>query len=151
MKIKSLALAVALACTLAPAFAADQTVDFAVTPSFIGTAPILAGGDDVITFTNIAAGTYDVVLSLSAQYITGLTATLNGVSASIYSPNSTVTFADVEATLQSPFTLVLTGTASSKSLYSGELSITPVPEPETYALMLAGLGVLGFVSRRRRS
>ena len=30
------------------------------------------------------------------------------------------------------------------------LKVTPVPEPETYALMLAGLGALGFISRRRR-
>jgi hypothetical protein len=28
---------------------------------------------------------------------------------------------------------------------------SPVPEPETYALFLAGLGALGFVARRRRS
>lgn len=31
------------------------------------------------------------------------------------------------------------------------MAVTSVPEPETYALMLAGLGVLGFVARRRRS
>jgi hypothetical protein len=30
------------------------------------------------------------------------------------------------------------------------LSVTAVPEPETYALMLAGLGIVGFVARRRR-
>ena len=28
--------------------------------------------------------------------------------------------------------------------------VTAVPEPETYALMLAGLGVVGFVARRRK-
>jgi hypothetical protein len=27
----------------------------------------------------------------------------------------------------------------------------PIPEPETYALMLAGLGVMGFVARRRKA
>jgi len=26
----------------------------------------------------------------------------------------------------------------------------PIPEPETYALMLMGLGVMGWVARRRR-
>jgi len=29
-------------------------------------------------------------------------------------------------------------------------TVTPVPEPETYALMLAGLGIVGAVARRRR-
>ncbi|MBL8491861.1 MAG: PEP-CTERM sorting domain-containing protein [Rhodocyclaceae bacterium] len=29
-------------------------------------------------------------------------------------------------------------------------SVTAVPEPETYATMLAGLGVLGALARRRR-
>ena len=29
-------------------------------------------------------------------------------------------------------------------------SVTAVPEPETYALMLAGFAALGFMGRRRR-
>ena len=28
--------------------------------------------------------------------------------------------------------------------------VAPIPEPETYAMMLAGLGLLGFVARRRK-
>lgn len=31
------------------------------------------------------------------------------------------------------------------------LEVTPVPEPETYALFLAGLGLLGAITRRRRA
>jgi hypothetical protein len=37
-------------------------------------------------------------------------------------------------------------------LYSnGTVSVTAVPEPETYAMMLAGLGLVGWSARRRAS
>jgi hypothetical protein len=34
--------------------------------------------------------------------------------------------------------------------YSIELVTAPIPEPETYALMMAGLGLVGFMARRRK-
>ncbi|RPJ44675.1 MAG: PEP-CTERM sorting domain-containing protein [Betaproteobacteria bacterium] len=30
------------------------------------------------------------------------------------------------------------------------LNLAPVPEPEIYAMMAAGLGLMGFVARRRQ-
>ena len=46
----------------------------------------------------------------------------------------------------------VTGSAIAPgAAYSLASAITPVPEPETYVMMLAGLGALGFLARRRRN
>lgn len=39
--------------------------------------------------------------------------------------------------------------AAEARLISGLVSVTAVPEPESYAMFLAGLGVLGAIARRR--
>jgi hypothetical protein len=46
----------------------------------------------------------------------------------------------------------LPGLASGMTLdnVSVTQAVTPVPEPEGYAMMVAGLGVLGFIGRRRQ-
>jgi hypothetical protein len=30
------------------------------------------------------------------------------------------------------------------------VNTSPVPEPETYGMMLSGLGILGFIARRKK-
>lgn len=47
--------------------------------------------------------------------------------------------------------LVVAGTANGSlgGLYSGAISVTAVPEPESYAMLLAGLGVMGAIAVRR--
>ncbi len=46
--------------------------------------------------------------------------------------------------------LKLSGTTwGTNASYAGYLNITPVPEPESYAMFLAGLGLMGAVARRR--
>lgn len=42
-------------------------------------------------------------------------------------------------------------TGPSGGIYNGAISVTAVPEPETLAMMLAGLGALGFLARRRQN
>ena len=49
------------------------------------------------------------------------------------------------------YTLNISGNAGAGASYGGNVVLTPIPEPETYALMLAGLGVVGFMAARRRS
>ena len=65
------------------------------------------------------------------------------------------THVDIEFTAGAGFHLMLEQFSGSTgpvgTAYFDNITLAPVPEPETYALFLAGLGVLGAAARRRRS
>lgn len=138
-----------LAATATSSFAADQILDLSSGyKSFIGTSPLLEGGNDVLTFNGLAAGKYNFDFTLSSQFAAITSVTVNGQAATLLSAGN-YKFAGLAGTDASPFKVEIFGTASKKSLYSGEMQVSSVPEPETYALMLAGLGAVGFVTRRK--
>src|SRR5450830_1071738 len=59
---------------------------------------------------------------------------------------------NIASTLLAPgsYVLEIAGkvTGSTRGNYNGTLNVSPVPEPETYGMMLAGLALVGVVARR---
>lgn len=93
-------------------------------------------------------GTYATSVDLDASKKISL---INLDRSSSTSGRFTSTLLTAESATLSPaatYTLVVSGGGTGS--YSGSVMLSPVPEPETYAMMLAGLGVMGFIARRRR-
>ena len=47
------------------------------------------------------------------------------------------------------YSIAVVGASTGASSYAGTLNVSPVPEPTTLALMMAGLAGMGFIARRR--
>ena len=78
----------------------------------------------------------------NSGFVFGLTGASVAQLASVFSSNLRVGLTASAANATGGFETFFVGNAATV--------VTPVPEPETYALMLAGLGALGFVAHRRR-
>ncbi|MDT8999652.1 FxDxF family PEP-CTERM protein [Paucibacter sp. APW11] len=118
----------------------------------------LGNFSQTITFAGLAAGNYNITGDLSGTRVVFSHVTLDGHDWDLSAgAGGKLRFGYIEYVGTAPLTLHVEGyvdaTAATfkQAKFTGSLSVAPaVPEPETYALLLAGLGALGFVVRRRR-
>jgi PEP-CTERM motif len=113
----------------------------------------------VVTFASAVTLT-NVFLRAEGHYKAFAANTAFGVSTNpLYTPgdNQISTYAfenknSYDLTPMTGTTFVFYGLGGDKAeqYYLSAMTVTAVPEPETYALMLAGLAAVGFVARRRR-
>lgn len=155
MKLKPLAVA-ALLATSASAFAATDL-------GTLGSDPVFFNGSgsgfvfDTFTFTlselsTLRVDVTDLKFPPTWSFSNLGIALLDSSFATVGSGNAAdgLSFSGLAA---GTYALALTGFTSGSmgGAYAGVLAAAPVPEPETYALMLAGLGIVGFIASRRRN
>ena len=115
----------------------------------------VSGSFDYTYDFNLAATTAFTTTVNGWWNITGMTGTIVGNSSGSHTlvangTGSTLTFGALSG--DTHYTLHFTGSspvAAGQSFTVGLTSVAAVPEPETYAMLLAGLGVIGAVARRR--
>lgn len=109
--------------------------------SQVGTAGALTITDGVVTgFTWEAVGTTSTALAtFNTRTLNGFPVNIESIKVNVGTGIQQTSFGDVV------FAQSVRGTAAVNMI-----DIAPVPEASTYAMMLAGLGVMGFVARRRK-
>lgn len=156
MKLKKISAAVALLGALVGQQAMAASTNWANHDLLEGGISFqMTGGiitvNDTYSFSLASGYTYDVTSMLLGMGVAGYEV-FDSSNASLGSFNVGSGFHTLTLAAGA-YKYVVSGVASGLSYYSVSSAITattPVPEPETYAMMLAGLGALGFLASRRR-
>jgi len=104
----------------------------------------------LLSFTGTVSVTHNQTFTVTHD--DGLTLIIGGLDLGFNpgptAPTTTITYTG--ATGNFPFQLVYGECCGDPAVLQISLPLNAVPEPETYAMMVAGLAALGWVSRRRR-
>jgi hypothetical protein len=180
-KTTALAVAAASAAVMAvPAHAVTKVVEFNVLNATATLPTAFVSGDTLILDTTVTQETgalsQSITFTLGADVtsLTGLASwqistavgpgpRLVGVNIDIFDAGNNLVLSDAFAGALGGFAmsslsgaigagtyrLVATGNAVRDTVFN--VSVSAVPEPQTYALLLAGLGVVGWLARQRRA
>ena len=141
MKLKTIAAAAVVAVTSLSSQAASW--DWGThAPLEIGGNTVSSVSSGVLSFGTIAGGAYSL-------YSAGLDGVIGGGDDVFKGAWGFGTVNAVSLSAGSYYYSVLGG-ASGTASYAISSAVAAVPEPETYALLGAGLGIIGFVASRRR-
>jgi len=145
MKLKSIVAAATLALASASSFASSFSFDSnSESLAYIFSVSSLSSIDIGLT-SSVIGGSYGFDIT-SAAFDGTPFADFSAVYGSVAIDAFTFSAPAISAGLH---TITVFGT-NLGSTYHANVTVTPVPEPESYALLLAGLGVLAFVTSRRR-